>query len=77
MGDSYTVTRHKHGIVVEGPLPVGDMAALCGAWGERGYTIVDAAIAGHLRASLVVTDDEGSKAWRAELGIREKESTDG
>jgi hypothetical protein len=67
--DSYTVTRHKHGIVVEGPLPVGDMSALCDVWQESGFTIIDAKISGHLKATLVVTSEEGSKAWREELGI--------
>lgn len=67
---AYTVTRERHGIVVMGPLPITDMAALLPAWQrELGYDIADALVSGHLKASMVVTDQEGSKAWRAELGL--------
>ena len=69
MADSYTVTRHRHGIVVEGPFPVCDLAALLPAWAERyGWTLCDSLISGKLGASLVVTDREHGDAWRRELG---------
>jgi hypothetical protein len=70
MSDSYTITRHAHGIVIEGPFPVSDMGVLPPLWAEKyGYTICDSLIAERLRASMVVTAEESSKEWRRELGV--------
>lgn len=67
-GAAYSVTRTPRGVVIEGgPVPVDDLSALAKAWGERGYTIMDQGIAQALGAFMVITDEEGSKAWREEI----------
>jgi hypothetical protein len=70
--DGYRVERHKHGIVVIGPVPVDDMCHLLKGWAaDDRYDLVDAAVAQHFGASMAVTTKEGSKIWRRELGIAE------
>lgn len=69
MTDSYTVTRHEHGIVVTGIVPLQDICALMGAWQEAGYTLCDALIANHLGVNSVYTTEAGSREWRRELGL--------
>lgn len=73
MIDSYTVERHKHGIVVKGPFPVGDMGALAAVWAEYGYDLIDTFLAKHFDATLVVTTEEKSELWRKQLGLLEIE----
>jgi len=69
MPDRYSVTRMKWGILVVGQLPVSDLVVLAEAWRELGYTILDTAISGKLHATFAVTNEEGSEAWRQELGL--------
>ena len=75
--DIYTVHRNGSlGVWVEGPLPVSDMVALTAAWIEKGFDIIDSAIAQKLGASLVVTNHAGSVAWRKELGLDQPKGPD-
>jgi len=70
MSDSkYEVIRHEHGRVIVGPVPVSEFCALAKVWTEEGLTLIDSLIAQHLRASMVATSPEGSRAWREELGV--------
>jgi hypothetical protein len=66
-GDS--VSRHEHGIVVLGPVPVDEIIALMRVFEEYGYDWCDARIADHYGATLVTTDEEGVEQWREELGL--------
>lgn len=66
---SYQVVEHKHGVYVLGPVPVSEILALAKIWEERGLDLADQYISGHYGASWCQTTREGSKAWRAELGI--------
>ncbi len=67
---SYTVTRTEFGIYVKGPIPVNDMLSLLEAWRDV-WDLTDARVSGHLGASLVVTNRDGSRKWREYLGIKE------
>lgn len=64
---TYEVRRYKHGIAVFGPLPVGDMVALAKAWGDEGYSVIDAGISSALKANIAVTTKNGGALWRKEI----------
>lgn len=73
---SYRVEQHKHGVVVMGLLPISDMCHLLKGWGEdQMFDVTDVLIAEHYGAALVATTMEGSRLWRAELGISEERNT--
>lgn len=65
----YRVEQNRHGIAVYGRIPVDDLVALVKVWDLKGYDLADAEIAAHLRAAMVVTTAESSRAWRRDLGI--------
>lgn len=67
MTNSYTVTRHKYGVVVEGLVPLADYGALLRAWAGDGYDILDVGIAWHFGVNIVVTSKADSARWRAEI----------
>jgi len=70
---SYTVEHRTHGIVLIGPVPLGDLGAVQKLGEDHGYDFADALVSGHLHesegVSMALTNAEGSKAWRAELGL--------
>ena len=66
---SYEVRRYALGIMVVGPIPLDEVAALCKAWKEQGLDWCDAAIAQHFKASFCVCSKANSDKWRAELGL--------
>jgi hypothetical protein len=65
--NSYTVTTHKHGIVVEGSLPIDEAVVLTEVWKNLGLTFLDACLSGHFGVTMVVCSPSGSEAWRAEI----------
>jgi hypothetical protein len=70
----YTISRMNGCIVVEGAIPVDDLAALMKAWEKHRFEdepawIVDCVLSGHLRCNMVVGPPEACQAWRERLGI--------
>jgi hypothetical protein len=74
---TYIVEERQHGILVKGSIPVDDFAALTKTWGDRGLTVLDTGVAASLGATLVVTNKEGSLAWRAEIEGSNKQNLNG
>jgi hypothetical protein len=68
MEPKYTIERHEHGWLVRGPFPVDDLTWLIRLVPDDG--IADARISQALGGSMALTTDEGSKAWRKQLGIQ-------
>lgn len=68
--EGYRVERRKYGILVFGPIPIGDMIALVGGWKDDGYDIVATRIAAKLGATLAVCAAGDVTAWEAEIGVR-------
>ena len=73
--DTYTVTRHPHGVAITGPVPIEELSALTGVYADRGLVWLDALIAQEIGATAVFVSDEGMKKWRDELGLK-KENDD-
>lgn len=72
--DGYAVRCVRdRGIVVTGAIPVRELVAIAQGWKRDGWDLVDALIAQHLGACMVVTNRNQSALWRAELGIAETE----
>jgi hypothetical protein len=66
--DSYTVTRHKHGIVVTGHVPMQDMIALLKVW--ENMRMGNERLAKKLGATIVALESEqAGVCWAEELGI--------
>lgn len=65
----YQVKHHKYGIILSGDgVPVDELSQLCKSWKKRGYTILDTGLADKLGALFVVTNEQESAEWRAEVG---------
>ena len=67
--NSYTVTRHPHGVAITGPIPVTELSALTGVYADRGLAWLDALIAQEIGATAVFVSEESMKEWREELGL--------
>lgn len=65
----YVVEHNRFGIVVSGKVPSDEVDVLQKLWRRRGLTVTDVVVMAHLNVSAAVTTREGSKAWRAALGI--------
>ena len=68
MEPKYTIERYEHGWLVCGPIPVDDLTWLMRLVPDDG--IADARVSQALGGSMALTTDEGSKAWRKQLGIQ-------
>ena len=67
MEPKYTIERYEHGWLVRGAFPVNDIT-----WIMRlipGDGIADARVSQALGGSMALTTEDGSKAWRAALGL--------
>ena len=68
MDYKYTIERYEHGWLVRGAVPVDDLTWLMRLDPDDG--IADARVSQALGGSMALTTDEGSKAWRKQLGIQ-------
>ena len=68
MDYKYTIERYEHGWLVRGAVPVDDLTWLMRLVPDDG--IADARVSQALGGSMALTTDEGSKAWRKQLGIQ-------
>ena len=64
----YTIERYEHGWLVRGPIPADDLTWLIRLVPDDG--IADALVSQSLGGSLALTTQDGSKAWRKQLGIQ-------
>lgn len=73
------IVEHLTGnrIIVRGPLPVGEFAALTKAWEARGLDSVVPGIAGALGASLAVCAKDDVETWRTEVDAGAFKQADG
>jgi hypothetical protein len=62
---SYEVKETPFGVLVFGPMPVGDMVALSAVWKKRGLKFLAPGIANALSATLAVTNNVAR--WEAEV----------
>lgn len=67
---SYTVSRSRRCIVVDGAIPLVDMGALLTVWSrEMDDLLVDGELSNKLGCNMVVGQRADLDAWRAELGM--------
>lgn len=63
---SYSIEKSDLGIVIRGPLPVAEFAALSKVWAAEGFDLLHAGIAKAVGATMVVTRKDKIEGWLAE-----------
>jgi hypothetical protein len=67
-GNSYTVERHPHGILIRGSVPLDEVTALFKVWKQQGWTWLHTGIASATGASFALTSKKQHlDAWLSEL----------
>lgn len=67
----FSVEILECGVIVRGEVPVQDLSSVAKIGEDRGFNLVDAAISGALRATLVLTNKRHGSKWRAEIQTRQ------
>jgi hypothetical protein len=73
-GNTYSVTSTRGCRVIDGWVPISDMAVLMRAWADKGQHaddewVVDGQLSEHLGVNMVCGPRSATTAWRAALGL--------
>lgn len=64
---SYEIQKNERGVVIRGPLPIAEFAALSKVWSAEGFDTLHAGIAAALGVTMVITRKDAVPGWLAEL----------